>query len=301
MIVKLEKHFKNIQSTIYNSFEELETSNKVNISKDSWKRPEGSQGKTIVLADGNFFDNCAVNYSSIFGKDLPKAALANSFNKDTKFGYKAMGVSVISHPKNPHIPTSHMNVRLFSILDKNGKITDWWIGGGYDLTPFIPYQDDILAWHKSAKKNLDSWDTSFYKIFSDNCNNYFNIPHRNERRGIGGIFFDNLSELSVENSIDFLKSVAICYLDSYLKIINIRKAHKFTKEEKDFQLLRRGRYAEFNLIYDRGTSFGLQSNGRIESILASLPSNVKWSYRKSKEYKSLEKKLLKVINRDWNV
>ena len=189
MIVKLEKHFKDIQSSIYNSVEELETSNKVNISKDSWKRPEGGQGKTIVLADGSFFDNCAVNFSSIFGKDLPKAALANSFNKDTKFGYKAMGVSVISHPKNPHIPTSHMNVRLFSILDKNGKITDWWIGGGYDLTPFIPYQDDILAWHKSAKKNLDSWDTSFYKIFSDNCNNYFNIPHRNERRGIGGIFF----------------------------------------------------------------------------------------------------------------
>ncbi len=152
MIVKLEKHFKDIQSTIYNSFEELETSNKVTISKDSWKRPEGGQGKTIVLADGSFFDNCAVNYSSIFGKDLPAAALANSFNKDTKFGYKAMGVSVISHPKNPHIPTSHMNVRLFSILDKNGNITDWWIGGGYDLTPFIPYQDDILAGINLLKK-----------------------------------------------------------------------------------------------------------------------------------------------------
>ena len=301
MTDKLDKHFKDIQSSIYKNFKELETSKKVNISKDSWNRAEGGGGKTMVIADGSFFDNCAINYSSIYGTDLPKAALANSLNKDTKFGYKAMGVSVISHPKNPHVPTSHMNVRFFGILDKNREIKDWWIGGGYDLTPFIPYQDDILTWHKSAKKNLDGWDASFYKIFSDNCNNYFNIPHRNERRGVGGIFFDNLSEFNIENSIDFLKSVALCYLDSYLKIANNRKMEKFTQDEKNFQLLRRGRYAEFNLIYDRGTAFGLQSNGRIESILASLPSDVKWSYKKDNEYKSLEKKLLKVINRDWNV
>ena len=301
MNVKLENHFKNIQSTIYNSFEELETSNTVNISKDSWKRPEGGEGKTMVMSDGSFFDNCAVNYSSIYGKDLPQAALANSLNKDTKFGYKAMGVSVISHPKNPHVPTSHMNVRFFGILDKKGKITDWWIGGGYDLTPFIPYEEDILSWHSSAKDNLDPWSTFFYEIFSESCNSYFNIPHRNERRGVGGIFFDDLSLGSIDKSIDFLKSVAQTYLDSYLKIIDKRKMLKFTKNEKDFQLIRRGRYVEFNLIYDRGTAFGLQSNGRIESILASLPGNVKWSYKKSKEYKSLEKKLLKVINRDWNV
>jgi len=301
MTNKLDKHFKDIQSSIYKNFKELETSKKVNISKDSWNRAEGGGGKTMVIADGSFFDNCAINYSSIYGTDLPKAALANSLNKDAKFGYKAMGVSVISHPKNPHVPTSHMNVRFFGILDKNREIKDWWIGGGYDLTPFIPYQDDILTWHKSAKKNLDGWDASFYKIFSDNCNNYFNIPHRNERRGVGGIFFDNVSEFNIENSIDFLKSVALCYLDSYLKIANNRKMEKFTQDEKNFQLLRRGRYAEFNLIYDRGTAFGLQSNGRIESILASLPSDVKWSYKKDNEYKSLEKKLLKVINRDWNV
>ena len=301
MTDKLNKHFKDIQSSIYKNFKELETSNTVNISKDSWKRPEGGEGKTMVMSDGSFFDNCAVNYSSIYGKDLPQAALANSLNKDTKFGYKAMGVSVISHPKNPHVPTSHMNVRFFGILDKKGKITDWWIGGGYDLTPFIPYEEDILSWHSSAKDNLDPWSTFFYEIFSESCNSYFNIPHRNERRGVGGIFFDDLSLGSIDKSIDFLKSVAQTYLDSYLKIIDKRKMLKFTKNEKDFQLIRRGRYVEFNLIYDRGTAFGLQSNGRIESILASLPGNVKWSYKKSKEYKSLEKKLLKVINRDWNV
>ena len=301
MTDKLNKHFKDIQSSIYKNFKELETSNTVNISKDSWKRPEGGEGKTMVMSDGSFFDNCAVNYSSIYGKDLPQAALANSLNKDTKFGYKAMGVSVISHPKNPHVPTSHMNVRFFGILDKKGKITDWWIGGGYDLTPFIPYEEDILSWHSSAKDNLDPWSTFFYEMFSEYCNSYFDIPHRNERRGVGGIFFDEFNPGSIDKSIDFLKSVAQTYLDSYLKIINKRKMIKFTKKEKDFQLIRRGRYAEFNLIYDRGTAFGLQSNGRIESILASLPSDVKWSYKKDKEYKSLEKKLLKVINRDWNV
>ena len=301
MIANLERQFKQMQTTIYSSFSQLESSKKVDISKDSWKRPEGGGGKTIVMACGNFFDNCAINYSSIFGNKLPKAALAKSLNKNTKYGYQAMGISVISHPINPHIPSSHMNVRFFAILDKKKEINDWWIGGGYDLTPFIPYEEDILSWHSSAKDNLDSWDTNFYKIFSDNCNNYFNIPHRNERRGVGGIFFDNLSDLSIDNSIDFLKSVAETYLDSYLKIINNRKMLKFTKEEKDFQLIRSGRYAEFNLIYDRGTAFGLQSNGRIESILASLPSDVKWTYKKNKEYKHLEKKLLKSINRDWNV
>ena len=301
MTDKLDKHFKDIQSSIYKNFKKLETSKKVNISKDSWNRPEGGGGKTMVMADGSFFDNCAINYSSIYGKDLPKASLANTNNKDTKFGYKAMGVSVISHPKNPHVPTSHMNVRFFGILDKKGKIADWWIGGGYDLTPFIPYEEDILSWHSSAKDNLDPWSTFFYEMFSEYCNSYFDIPHRNERRGVGGIFFDEFNPGSIDKSIDFLKSVAQTYLDSYLKIINKRKMIKFTKKEKDFQLIRRGRYAEFNLIYDRGTAFGLQSNGRIESILASLPSDVKWSYKKDKEYKSLEKKLLKVINRDWNV
>ena len=218
MTNKLDKHFKDIQSSIYKNFNELETSKKVNISKDSWNRAEGGGGKTMVIADGSFFDNCAINYSSIYGTDLPKAALANSLNKDAKFGYKAMGVSVISHPKNPHVPTSHMNVRFFGILDKNREIKDWWIGGGYDLTPFIPYQDDILAWHKSAKKNLDSWNTGFYKTFSDNCNNYFNIPHRNGicsnkknsnqiRKCYKGAilnFFDNLA--AIRTHIKYLKT-----------------------------------------------------------------------------------------------
>ena len=301
MIKELELTFKNIQSQIRKEFENLETSKNSEISYDSWKREEGGGGKTFIIANGSFFDNCAVNFSSIYGNQLPDSALPNSLKKTIKNGYHAMGISVISHPKNPHIPSSHMNVRLFAILDKKGEIDNWWIGGGYDLTPYIPFEKDIVNWHKEAKASLEPFSSSFYKQFSENCNEYFFIPHRNERRGVGGIFFDNLSDLSLENSLKMLESVASSYINSYISILNKRKSIKFTKEEKEFQLIRRGRYAEFNLIYDRGTAFGLKSNGRIESILASLPSNVKWSYKKSQKYRDLEKNLLSVINRDWNV
>ena len=212
-----------------------------------------------------------------------------------------MGVSVISHPKNPNVPTSHMNVRLFGILNKNSEIDEWWIGGGYDLTPFIVFEDDIKEWHRNAKACLDEINNEYYPCFSDNCNNYFKIPHRNERRGVGGIFFDNVTDLSLENSVKMLESVANAYLGSYMEIVNKRKNIKFSDTERDFQLIRRGRYVEFNLIYDRGTLFGLQSNGRIESILASLPNNTKWQYKKTKEYIKLEKELLSTINKDWNV
>jgi len=301
MINNLERSFKNIQSEIRKNFVLLETSKNSEKSLDSWRRDEGGGGKTFVLANGNLFDNCAVNFSSIHGSELPNSALPKSLKKSIKNGYQAMGVSVIAHPKNPNIPSSHMNVRLFGILDKKGLIKDWWIGGGYDLTPYIAFNEDIVEWHKNAKELLDPINPSFYNKFSENCNKYFFIPHRNERRGVGGIFFDNLSDLSLEKSIKMLETVAYGYLNSYKSIINKRKSTKYSKDEKEFQLIRRGRYAEFNLIYDRGTSFGLKSNGRIESILASLPANVKWSYKKTSKYKDLEKKLLKVINRDWNV
>ena len=302
MIYELEEKFKEIQSFVKTSFENLEPLKDTVTTHESWKRPEGGGGITNVMAGGDFFDNCAINFSSIFGKDLPNAALAKSLNKEAKHGYRAMGISVISHPKNPHIPTSHMNVRFFAILNKNKEISDWWIGGGYDLTPFIPYEEDIIDWHNSAKQLLNQYGPNFYKDFSENCNNYFNIPHRNERRGVGGIFFDDLKDFSsIEQGLSFLKEISDTYIISYLSIINNRKESSYDEIQKEFQLLRRGRYVEFNLLYDRGTLFGLQSNGRIESILASLPANAKWSYKKSKEYKSSEEKLLEFINRDWNV
>ena len=301
MIKNLEKIFIDSQAEIIKSFTDLEKSKNAKIVCDSWKRPEGGGGKTFIIQGGNFFDNCAVNFSSIKGKKLPKAALGNLTTKSSNYGYQAMGVSVISHPKNPNVPTSHMNIRLFCILDKKNNIKEWWSGGGYDLTPFLPYKSDFKKWHKDAKTFLDGYNKTFYKKFSKNCNEYFYIPHRNERRGIGGIFFENFKQLSLQKTLLLLSDTASQYKNSYTTLANLRRQKKYTKSQKDFQLLRRGRYAEFNLVYDRGTAFGLQSNGRIESILASLPSDVKWSYKKTKEHEAMEKRLLKFIDTDWNV
>ena len=301
MIKNLEHIFKNSQEKIIESFSNIEKSNKAKKTFDKWKRPEGGGGQTFVIESGAFFDNCAVNFSSISGKKLPKAALGNALVKSSNNGYQAMGLSVISHPKNPYIPTSHLNIRLFCILDRNKEIREWWAGGGYDLTPYISFKSDNIKWHDDAKALLNSYNKSFYKKFSKNCNEYFFIPHRNERRGVGGIFFDNFTQMNLAKTTEMLSSIADQYLSSYMHIANKRKKTKFNKEQKDFQLLRRGRYAEFNLVNDRGTAFGLQSNGRIQSILASLPKDVKWSYKKDDSYIKMEKQLLKHINSDWNV
>ena len=301
MIKNLEQIFKNSQEKIIESFSNIEKSNKAKKTFDKWKRPEGGGGQTFVIESGAFFDNCAVNFSSISGKKLPKAALGNALVKSSNNGYQAMGLSVISHPKNPYIPTSHLNIRLFCILDRNKEIREWWAGGGYDLTPYISFKSDNIKWHDDAKALLNSYNKSFYKKFSKNCNEYFFIPHRNERRGVGGIFFDNFTQMNLAKTTEMLSSIADQYLSSYMHIANKRKKTKFNKEQKDFQLLRRGRYAEFNLVNDRGTAFGLQSNGRIQSILASLPKDVKWSYKKDDSYIKMEKQLLKHINSDWNV
>ncbi len=301
MIKNLEHIFKNSQEKIIESFSNIEKSNKAKKTFDKWKRPEGGGGQTFVIESGAFFDNCAVNFSSISGKKLPKAALGNALVKSSNNGYQAMGLSVISHPKNPYIPTSHLNIRLFCILDRNKEIREWWAGGGYDLTPYISFKSDNIKWHDDAKALLNSYNKSFYKKFSKNCNEYFYIPHRNERRGVGGIFFDNFTQMDLDKTTEMLSSIADQYLSSYMHIANKRKKTKFNKEQKDFQLLRRGRYAEFNLVNDRGTAFGLQSNGRIQSILASLPKDVKWSYKKDDSYIKREKQLLKHINSDWNV
>lgn len=301
MIKNLEHIFKNSQEKIIESFSKVEKSSAARTTFDKWKRPEGGGGQTFVIESGAFFDNCAVNFSSISGKKLPKAALGNALVKSSNNGYQAMGLSVISHPKNPYIPTSHLNIRLFCILDRNKEIKEWWAGGGYDLTPYISFKSDNIKWHDDAKALLNSYNKSFYKKFSKNCNEYFFIPHRNERRGVGGIFFDNFTQMNLAKTTEMLSSIADQYLSSYMHIANKRKKTKFNKEQKDFQLLRRGRYAEFNLVNDRGTAFGLQSNGRIQSILASLPKDVKWSYKKDNSYIKMEKQLLKHINSDWNV
>ena len=301
MITTFEQHFKEIQTMIIDHYSSFETMKSCTVSDDFWKRSKGGGGRTFIIENGKFFDKAAINFSSISGTKLPQSARDNIKSKKA-VSYRAMGVSVITHPKNPFIPTSHMNVRLFCMLNENNDIQDWWIGGGYDLTPFLPYEEDIIHWHSNAKQVLEPFGRYFYEDFSNNCNKYFEIPHRNERRGVGGIFFDNLTDFSTINeSMKFLQNISECYVESYSDIISKRKDNKYNDTQKEFQLFRRGRYAEFNLIYDRGTSFGLQSNGRIESILASLPADVKWSYKKSPEYDLLHENLISYINKDWNV
>lgn len=300
MIKNFEHTFNEIQRKIIDSFKNYETSKKAIIHDEVWKRNEGGGGRTYVIENGNFFDNCAVNFSSIYGNQLPVTAL-NIINPEIQGKpFHAMGVSVISHPKNPYIPSSHMNVRLFCSLSKKDDIASWWTGGGYDLSPFFIEDKFCQSWHQSSKDFLDKYDSKLYKEFSSNCNDYFFIRHRKERRGVGGIFFDNFKLGSIDESLGFLASIASQYEKSYSNIILSNKDKPFTEDEKEFQEIRRGRYAEFNLVYDRGTSFGLQSNGRTESILASIPSNCRWTYKLPSKFRSMEKNLIEKLEKNWN-
>jgi len=296
---KIERRFLEIQGMILDGLLTLESKKNRKPIVDNWKSKIG-KGKTCVIENGSVFEKAVVTFSSVSGKNLPASSgMSANINKIHKF--EAMGVSVICHPKNPKAPTSHFNVRTFMIFDKKG-IQNWWIGGGCDLTPFLPYKSDITLWHRSLKSMFDPLNKTFYKKFAKECDKYFFLPHRKERRGVGGIFFDDLKNFpSIQEGLSFLKEISATYSKSYINIANKRKEMSYDESQKEFQLIRRGRYVEFNLLYDRGTLFGLQSKGRIESILASLPASVRWSYKKSKEYKSNEEKLLEVINRDWNV
>ena len=262
---------------------------KVTKNSTTWKYHEEGGGVSTELLNGKIIEKAAINFSSITGTILPKSALSKKLRVN-KSKFHATGISIVVHPDNPHVPCSHLNVRHFYV---NPKI--WWFGGGYDLTPYFPFQDDITLWHSNARKMCDKHDKSYYKKFKKQCDEYFYLPHRNERRGVGGIFFDNLNNLSKEKHCNFIIDVLDSYVNSYIQIITRRHKSRFTKSQKDFQLYRRGRYVEFNLLYDRGTTFGLQSGGRAESILMSLPPIVKWSASKSKQFKSFEKNLLKYI------
>jgi coproporphyrinogen III oxidase len=234
-----------------------------------------------------------VNFSHVFGTALPAAAtaqrpeLANS-------RFQAMGVSLVIHPKNPYVPTSHANVRFFIAEDANQKVT-WWFGGGFDLTPYYAFKDDVVHWHQTAKSACDPFGAEVYPRYKDWCDQYFFLKHRNEARGIGGLFFDDLNEWGFEKSFAFMQSVGNHYIPAYLPIIKKRKDTPYGERERDFQLYRRGRYVEFNLVYDRGTIFGLQTGGRTESILMSLPPIVKWRYNWSPQPGSAEAKLNEVF------
>ena len=266
---------------------------------DTWERDEGGGGKTFAYSEGRFMEKGGINFSDVQGAKLPPSALSERAEL-TGSPFRAMGVSVVFHPINPHVPTAHANIRFFTAKNQKGENV-WWFGGGFDLTPYYPVLEDVVFWHQKAKDLCDSYGKSLYKKFKDQCDQYFYILHRKETRGVGGIFFDDLCIDNFDKTLAFCLEVMATFADSYFTIFEKRKGISYTEKEKAFQQYRRGRYVEFNLVYDRGTHFGLQSGGRTESILMSMPPTANWSYQwtplpGSKE-EELYKNFLKPV--DW--
>ena len=243
--------------------------------EDLWERSEGGGGRTRVLT-GQTFEQGGVNFSHVSGFNLPPSATAKRPELANR-QFQAMGVSLVIHPRNPYIPTSHANVRLF-IAEKDNEPTIWWFGGGFDLTPYYPNEEDVIHWHQTAKAACEPFGDTVYQDYKKWCDDYFYLKHRNETRGAGGLFFDDLNEWGFDRCFAFMQSVGDHYLKAYLPIVQKRKSTPYSDKERNFQLYRRGRYVEYNLVYDRGTLFGLQSGGRTESILMSLPPVVHWQY-----------------------
>jgi len=266
---------------------------------DEWQREQGGGGKSCVLADGDVFESAGINFSHVFGGKLPASATAHRPELAGR-SFQAMGVSLVIHPKNPYIPTSHANVRFF-IAEKDGEDPVWWFGGGFDLTPYYGFEEDVKHWHQVSKDACDPFGEAVFPKYKKWCDEYFYLKHRDEPRGIGGLFFDDLNEWGFEKSFAFMQSVGDHYIKAYQPIVQKRKAIEYGERERDFQLYRRGRYVEFNLVYDRGTLFGLQSGGRTESILMSMPPNVRWRYNWQPEAGSAEAELYEkyLKPRDW--
>jgi len=244
--------------------------------EDAWDRPEGGGGRTRVLEDGPVLEKAGVNFSHVTGHALPPSATAQRPELDGR-GFVALGVSLVIHPRNPYVPTSHANVRFF-IAEKPGEAPVWWFGGGFDLTPYYGFREDAVHWHRTAQAACAPFGDDVHPRYKQWCDAYFFLKHRNEPRGIGGLFYDDLNEGGFDRCFALTRSVADHYLPAYLPIVQRRKATPYGEREVAFQRYRRGRYVEFNLVYDRGTLFGLQSGGRTESILMSLPPQVAWRY-----------------------
>ena len=267
--------------------------------RDSWQRPEGGGGISCVLEEGNVLERGGVNFSHVFGDKLPPSASANRPELAGR-GFEAMGVSLVFHPRNPYAPTVHMNVRFF-VAQKPGAEPVWWFGGGMDLTPYYGFEEDAVHFHTMCRNALDPFGTEYHARYKQWCDEYFYLKHRQEPRGVGGIFFDDLSEGGFEHCFNLVESVGEHFLSAYAPILERRLDTSYGERERDFQAYRRGRYVEFNLVYDRGTIFGLQSGGRTESILMSLPPVVKWRYDWQPEAGSAEARLYRdfLIGRDW--
>ncbi|TLF49152.1 oxygen-dependent coproporphyrinogen oxidase [Halomonas urmiana] len=266
--------------------------------EDSWQREEGGGGRSRVIEGGRLFEKGGVNFSHVFGARLPPSATAARPELVGR-SFHAVGVSWVLHPENPHVPTSHGNVRFF-IAEKEGEAPVWWFGGGYDLTPYYPVFEDVVHWHRVARDACASFGETVYPRYKAWCDDYFTLKHRDETRGVGGLFFDDLNEEGFEASFAFQRAVGDSFLDAYLPIVRRRRDTPFGERERDFQLYRRGRYVEFNLVWDRGTLFGLQSGGRTESILMSMPPLARWIYDWRPEPGSPEAALDDYLQpRDW--
>ncbi|MDO6500543.1 oxygen-dependent coproporphyrinogen oxidase [Photobacterium sanguinicancri] len=257
--------------------------------QDEWLREQGGGGRSRVMRGGAVFEQGGVNFSHVFGTKMPASATAHRPELAGR-SFEAMGVSLVIHPNNPYVPTSHANVRFF-IAEKEGEAPVWWFGGGFDLTPFYPFEEDCQHWHDTAKTLCQPFGGQVYAEHKAWCDKYFYLPHRDETRGVGGLFFDDLNEWGFEKSFAYMQAVGNGYIDAYLPIVKKRHALPFGEREREFQLYRRGRYVEFNLVYDRGTLFGLQSGGRTESILMSMPPLARWEYCYQPETDSAEAKL----------
>ncbi len=287
---------KGLQDQICGALEQADGEAK--FVEDNWIRAEGGGGRTRVITNGNVIEQGGVNFSLVSGDKLPPSA---SVHRPELAGrtWKACGVSLVIHPKNPYIPTSHANVRFF-IAEKEGEEPVWWFGGGFDLTPFYAFEEDIIHWHQTAKNLCQPFDESIYQAHKEWCDDYFYLKHRDETRGVGGLFFDDLNKWDFDKCFDYIKAVGAGFIEAYVPIIEKRKNIEYGERERQFQLYRRGRYVEFNLVFDRGTLFGLQSGGRTESILMSMPPLARWEYNYKAEASSEEYKLNQyLVPRSW--
>jgi len=297
MIEQVKKYLIDLQQTICSEIELLDGGTV--FEQDHWSRDDQrGNGISCIISNGNVFEKGGVNFSIIRGDKMPKSASALRPELEGR-QYTALGVSLVLHPDNPYIPTAHANVRFF-VAEEQGKDPIWWFGGGFDLTPYYGFDEDAVHWHETAKKACIPFGKDVYPKYKKWCDDYFRLTHRNEQRGIGGLFFDDLNG-DFEECFDYMKSVGSHFTEAYIPIAKKRINTTFSEKEKDFQLYRRGRYVEFNLIYDRGTLFGLQSGGRTESILMSLPPKAQWSYQYKIEVGSEEEKLTSYFlkPRDW--
>ena len=264
---------RDLQARLCAHFEKID--GKAHFGSDTWEHVSGGGGCSRVMVDGDVFEKIGVNYSHIKGGNMPEAA-TDARPELAGRAFEATGVSIVSHPNNPHVPAAHCNVRFFATEDASDKV--WWFGGGFDLTPYYPVKDDVVLWHKAARDLCAPFGNDVYPQFKAQCDDYFTLPHRGETRGVGGLFFEDLNHWGFDSCFAFIQKVAEGFAATYAQIIEKRRAEAYDDKQKAFQLIRRGRYVEFNLIYDRGTLFGLQSKGRTESVLMSLPPRADWAY-----------------------